>query len=252
MIYAIINQKGGVGKTTTAAALCDALVRKDKKVLAVDMDAQSGGLSFVYGAKRDSRNAVELLKGAPVAEVIQPINGVDLIAGSSDLANIESVLSKAKLLNKYALLKTELDKVRSQYDYIIIDGPPSLGTASLNALIAADEIIIPTTPDSKDLSGLLDLNEVIESVREVFNPDLKIAGVLITQYKTRTRLARELAEVAEDLAQQIGTRTFNAKIRETNEIGEAHTMRRSIFDYAKRTDVAKDYIEFVEELLAEE
>ena len=251
MIYAIINQKGGVGKTTTAAALCDALVRKGKKVLAVDMDAQSGGLSFVYGARRDNRNTVELLKGAPIKELIQPINGVDLIAGSSDLANIESLLSKAKLLNKYALLKSDLEKVRSQYDYIIIDGPPSLGTASLNALIAADEIIIPTTPDSKDLSGLLDLNEVIESVREAFNPDLKIAGVLITQYKTRTRLARELAEVAEDLAQQIGTKTFKAKIRETNEIGEAHTMRRSIFDYAKRTDVAKDYIEFVEELLAE-
>lgn len=252
MIYAVINQKGGVGKTTTAAALAVALARKNKKVLAVDMDAQSGSIALVFGAKRGTNNSVALLKGTPAEDLTQTIDGVDIIPGDSDLANLESVLTKAQLLNKYALLKIALEKIRSQYDYIIIDAPPSLGVASLNALIAADELIIPTEPDTKALSGLQDLNEVIETVREAFNPDLKIAGILITRYKTRTKLARELSEVAEDIAAQMGTRAFNARIREASAIGEAHTMQRSIFDYAKNKPVTQDYLEFIDELLAGE
>lgn len=251
MIYAVINQKGGVGKTTTAAALADALARKNKKVLVVDMDAQSGSIALIYGANRGKKNSVELLKGAPAEDLTQTINGVDIIPGDSDLANLENVLTKAQLLNKYALLKNALDRIRDKYDYIIIDAPPSLGVASLNALIAADQLIIPTEPDTKALSGLQDLNEVIAAVREAFNPNLKIAGVLITRYKTRTNLSRELAEVAEEIAAKMGTKAFRARIREATPIGEAHTMQRSIFDYAKRHPVAQDYKDFVDELLAE-
>ena len=251
MIYAIINQKGGVGKSTTTALTAAALAKRNYKVLAIDMDSQSASLSFLFNANGKDQNAAELMKGAPAAAQIISAGNIDLIAGSAELSDIDERLSKARKLNKYGLLKKALQEIQQNYDYILIDTPPSLNTAALNVLVAADRVIIPSGADSMSLKGITDLYDTITAVKEAQNPDLEIAGILITRYTSNTKLAKELTEVAEDLAEYMQTKVYKAKIRELNQIKESQTMQQSIFDYRKYKESAADVNAFIDELIAE-
>lgn len=253
MIYAIINQKGGVGKSTTTAILAAALARRGYKVLAVDMDSQSASLSFLFNANNSDRNAAELMKGAPVEDQIMHVaDNIDIIAGSAELADIDNRISKARQLNKYGLLKKALQEIQGDYTHILIDTPPSLNTAALNVLVAADRVIIPTGADALSLKGTTDLYETISAVKEAQNPDLQIEGLLITRYAGRTNLAKDLTETAEELARYMHTKVYKTKIRELTQIKESQTLRQSIFDRKRYAEAANDFNAFTDELLSDE
>lgn len=246
-IYAVINQKGGVGKTTTAAALWAGLASKGYKVLAVDLDAQAN-LSFTAGAGTEELTSLELLTGeTTAAEAIQHTQSGDIIAASRALAGADSTITKT---GKEYRLKEALEPIKGDYDYIILDTPPALGILTVNALTACTSVIIPAQADIFSLQGIEQLAGTIEPVKRYCNSDLSIAGILLTRYSARSILSKEVAELAQQLAEKLGTRLFNTTIREAISVKEAQISQQSIFDYAGKSNVAADYAAFIEELLA--
>lgn len=245
-VYAIINQKGGVGKTTTAAALWAGLTSKGYKVLAVDLDAQAN-LSFNAGASTDDLTSLELLTGeATAAEAIQHTQSGDIIPASRALAGADSTITKT---GKEYRLKEALEPIKGEYDFIILDTPPALGILTVNALTACTSVIIPAQADIFSLQGIEQLAGTIEPVKRYCNSDLDIAGILLTRYSARSILSKEVAELAQQLASKLGTRLFNTTIREAISVKEAQISQQSIFDYAGKSNVAADYNAFIEELL---
>lgn len=245
-VYAIINQKGGVGKTTTAAALWAGLTSKGYKVLAVDLDAQAN-LSFNAEASTDDLTSLELLTGeATAAEAIQHTQSGDIILASRALAGADSTITKT---GKEYRLKEALEPIKGEYDFIILDTPPALGILTVNALTACTSVIIPAQADIFSLQGIEQLAGTIDPVKRYCNSDLDIAGILLTRYSARSILSKEVAELAQQLASKLGTRLFNTTIREAISVKEAQISQQSIFDYAGKSNVAADYNAFIEELL---
>jgi chromosome partitioning protein len=245
-IYAVINQKGGVGKTTTAAALWAGLTSKGYRVLAVDLDAQAN-LSFNAGAGIDGVTSLELLtKEATAAEAVQHTQSGDIIPASRALAGTDSNITET---GKEYRLKEALEPIKGEYDFIILDTPPALGILTVNALTACTSVIIPAQADIFSLQGIEQLAGTIEPVKRYCNSDLNIAGIVLTRYSSRSILSKEVAELAQQLAEKLGTRLFKATIREAISVKEAQISQQSIFDYAGKSNVAADYIELIEELL---
>ena len=232
MIYTITNQKGGVGKTVTAAALTIGLYNKGKKVLAIDLDAQCNLTDALEGQRSASLLNV-LIEGADIKEAIQHTKAADLIASSKALVGIDKALDTIGKENK---LKEALEPIRSQYDYIIIDTPPAINVLTVNALAAADRVIIPAEPAIFSIQGFNDLIANIEPVRKYYNDKLEIAGVLITRYKLRSNICKEATEALTTLAARAGTKVFKAKIRDT-------------VAYNPKGNAALDYTAFIDELL---
>ena len=249
---AIINQKGGVGKSTTALALGAGLRRKKKKVLFVDLDAQ-GNLTYSLGFPANSvpeKSTMELLDGAVGAEesIVQAPGG-DVIPSSPVLSGADKELTA---IGKEFRLKEALQAVSDRYDYVIIDTPPALGILTINALTACDCCIVPAQADIFSLQGILQLNSTIQAVLHYCNPSLRIAGILLTRYNGRAVIGREIAEKLRETAAQMQTRVFKTTIREGTAIKEAQAMQESIYDYAPRSNVGSDYASFVDEFLKEE
>ena len=255
---AIIQQKGGTGKSTTAAAIGAGLILKGYKVLLVDLDAQ-GNLTFITGAKARGKTIVDLLQQAadPEAEqtlttqaAIQHTPQGDILPSAPALAGADTVL--ADVPGKEFLLKGILQPVKGIYDYCIIDTPPTLGTLTVNALAAAERAIAPAQADIFSLAALSQLNTTIATVKKYCNPGLELSGIVITRYNGRPIISRETAERIGQAAEQYGTRLYDTRIRECTAIKEAATMRQSIFDYAPRSNAAKDYTALINEILEEE
>ena len=246
VIITISNQKGGVGKTTTSAALASGLFLAGYKVLGIDLDPQ-GNLGFCLGAENGQTwSILDVLNGSVTAEeAIFHGDCCDLLL--SDIT-LSSGMSRTDGQNEY-ILKNAIRPIIDSYDYIIIDTPPALNLQTINAYSASDYLIIPMAADILSLVGLSQLRETIDSVRDSFNPSLSVLGILLTRFNSRTLISRDVLEMAQQLAAQIQTRVFDTKIRSGVAIAEAPAHGESIFSYNPRSGAVKDYKEFLREVL---
>lgn len=248
-IIAVANQKGGVGKTTTVGALMAGLSNKGHRVLGIDLDPQ-GNLSDSCGAEMYQKPTVyELLKNeAAVGDVIQAMERFDIIPSNIMLAGAEQELSQT---GKEHRLKEVVSPVVGEYDYIVIDTPPSLGIMTVNAFTFADEIIIPTTAGIFAANGIQQLNTTIKNVRKYCNPNIHVAGILLTRFNPRANISRQLKELTEQLGQHIDVPIYETFIRNGIVVEEAQANRKDIFSYSDKATVSEDYRAFIEEYLGE-
>lgn len=238
-VITIANQKGGTGKSTTAAALAQAAAAKGKRTLAIDLDPQ-GNLTFFLRADPQEPGAFELLEGKPAR--IQGIdNKLDAIAASWNLQTITTSRGSARRL------KNALEPVRKDYSLIIIDTPPTAGELQYNALMAATDLIIPLQSDIVGLQGLYQMADTARQIQQN-NPDLKLTGYILTRNRGRSTLARQMAEVIKEKAAEMGI-PFLTAIREAVAIQEAQTMQRNLYEYAPRSNPAQDYNELLKLIL---
>ena len=251
---AVVNQKGGVGKTTTAIQLVAGLEEKGFRVLACDLDHQANLTMTLMGDAEQQKYAptmYELLTGeAPIEELLVRCRRCNLIPASlhnKRLSIIDSAIGDQP--NKLFLLREALHEVAGEYDYCVIDTPPARNTLSYNALTAADGVVIPAEAAEYSLGGIADLAESIEMTRKYTNPELAIIGVLMAQHRANTRVARGLTKSAQELAEALGTKVFSRPIREAVAIAESQAEYTDIFDYAPSSGVASDYMSLVEEVI---
>lgn len=246
-VIAIVNQKGGVGKSTTAAALISGLSAKGYKVLGIDLDAQSANLSFIFKAKQDKPTTLELMtKAAKIEDAIQDTPQGKLVAANKGLVGIDALLTQT---GKEYRLRESIEPVRDKYDYIIIDTPPMLNVLSVNALTAADRVIIPLQADILSLQGVKDVVDTFTPIKQYCNPQLKLEGLLFTRFKPRTIFSRDILTVADKLAKELGTKVYQAKIRDATAQMEVIAAGQSIFDYAANSNIANDYTAFINEFV---
>lgn len=245
----ITNQKGGVGKTSTASAIVSGLADKGYNVLAIDLDPQ-GNLGFCLGAEIDNSPTVfELMKGnISIEKVIQRKDGIDVIPSNILLSGAELEFTDA---GREYLLKNGIAPVERYYDYIIIDTPPALNILTVNAYTAADNLIIPMIPEILSLLGIAQLRETIELVKEVYNPNMKVLGILLNKYDGRRILTRDVEEMAQIIAKELHTKVFDAKIRSSVSVAEAPAHGESIYKHSPRSNAVKDFRKFIKELISE-
>ncbi len=243
----LTNQKGGVGKTTTSAALAAGLSKLGKRVLSIDLDPQ-GNLGFSLGIDIENGPTVhEVLKGElSIGEAIQSTEDYGDILTSNILLSDSELLFQGE--DRRVILKNALKTVDKFYDFIVIDTPPALNILTINGYAAADHLIIPMASEILSLVGLIQLKETVEEIRESVNVDLNVMGILLTRYNKRTNLSRDVEEMANTVASQIGTTLFNAKIRTGVKVAEAPAHGMTALDYAGSSNSAKDYKEFVGEV----
>lgn len=210
-VIAITNQKGGVGKTTTSCSIACGLAANHKRVLAVDLDPQ-GNLGFSLGLEIEAGATIyEVFKGtATLQEAIRTSKYCDVISSNILLSGAELEFTGKQ---RESILKNLLFTVAGYYDYIIIDTPPALNILTVNAYAAANYLIIPMVPEILSLLGVSQIKETINTVRATVNPELVVLGILLTRYNPRTLLSREVKEMAQDIATQIGTTVFKTQIR---------------------------------------
>lgn len=248
-IIAIANQKGGVGKTTTAINLSASLVEQNKKVLLVDIDPQGNSTRGV-GFDNDMINVSIyhlLMNTKDVKECISKtqFENLDLIPATIDLAGADFELATAQS-NKHYRLKNQLDCVKDDYDYIIVDCPPSLGLLSTNALVASNGVLIPVQCEYYALEGLVQLLATIRRIQGTFNKKLNIEGVLLTMYDSRTKLSNE---VAIEVRKFFKERVYNVSIPRNVKISEAQSRGKPIIYFDKNSSGAKAYMELSKEFI---
>ena len=246
--YVIANQKGGIGKTTTATTLAGILEKKGKTLL-IDADPQGNSTSTYQAVIEDQATLYDVMVDSdalPIEEAIQHMENGDIVASDPLLAKAGKLLD-GNVEGLYRL-QDALDMLDG-YDYIVIDTAPSLDVVLYNCLIAADEVIIPVTADAYAMQGLSKLNDTIKAVQKRQNPNLKIAGLLLVKYAGRSKLEKNVREEITDVANQIGTKLFSTAIRECVKTQEAQLNKKLLIDYAPNCTTMQDYYEFVEELV---
>jgi chromosome partitioning protein len=244
-VIALANQKGGVAKTTTTLNLAVAFHEQGFAVLAVDLDPQ-GNLTMSQGMDPDTveRSMFDVLvHSIPVEEIIQRAE-VDLAVSSIDLAGAELALSS--MIGRERALQKALSPVRSRYDYILVDTPPSLGLLTINALTAADTVIVPVQCEYLSLRGLVQLENTLSMIRENLNPTVEIGGILPTMYDGRTIHSREAVEM---LKENFGELVFDTRIRKTVRYAEAPVQGSSVLKYDPSGAAAQAYRDLAKEVL---
>jgi len=244
-IIAVVNQKGGVGKTTSAVNIGAGLALMGQKVLLVDLDAQAH-LTSSLGVDADALELTvyELLKGeAAFEEVLVEQRGLSIIPASVGLAAAEFELPAAA--GREAMLREAIAGVAG-YDFILLDCPPNLGLLTLNALTAAGEVFVPLPAEFLAIKGLNNITEMADKVRERLNPALEITGVIVTLFDQRLKLYQEVLEI---LRESMGARLFRTVIRRNVVLAEATSFGQSIFEYAPASHGAADYRALCEEIL---
>lgn len=247
-IIAVANQKGGVGKTTSAVNIAACLADEGKKVLVIDMDPQGNATSGLGIDRRELEYSIYDLLLCECTfgqvKVSTAYDRLDVVPSDVDLAACEKDLLGIE--NKEFILKSHLLTVRSKYDYIIIDCPPSLNTLTLNALSCADSVVIPIQCEYYALEGLAQLLETIELVTERLNPNLKVGGVVFTMFDSRTRLSVEIVQSVRD---NFDSHIFNTLIPRNVRLAEAPSFGEPIITYDPKSVGAESYRSLAKEIM---
>lgn len=247
-VIAIANQKGGVGKTTTAINLSASLAANDLRVLLIDSDPQGNATTGVGVAKEPDQLTTynALFSDTPLNQIIRKteFEGLDLVPADRNLvaANIELV----EMPNRESRLKFKVDEVRDRYDYILLDCPPALDLLTLNALVASDSVLIPIQCEFFALEGISQLMDTVDRIRDAFQHNLAIQGILLTMYDDRTNLTRQ---VAADLAEFFEDEVFKTVIPRSVRLAEAPSHGKPILLYDVRSKGAESYIKLAKEIL---
>jgi chromosome partitioning protein len=244
-VVALANQKGGVAKTTTTLNLGVAFVERGLKVLCIDLDPQ-GNLTMSQGLNPDAieRSMFDVLvHRLPIEEVIEP-REVDLAVSSIDLAGAELALSSQ--IGRERALQKAIEPIRSRYDYILIDTPPSLGLLTINAFVAATGVIVPVQTEYLSLRGLVQLENTLEMVRENLNPEVSIIGIVPTMFDKRITHSREADEI---LRENFGDLVYQTRIRKTIRFAEAPVKGTSVLGYEPSGEAAEMYRDLAKEVL---
>ena len=250
-IIAVINQKGGVGKSTTAAAVGAGLILKGYRVLFIDLDAQ-GNISHTLRATPNSSGIMAMLQEPEIArQTIEELPTAaitgnrerkgaaavyGIIASSNKLAAADTLLDS---VGKEYRLKEALELIEPLYDYVIIDTPPALGILTVNALTAATA------------AGIAQLSNTVNTIKKYCNPELAILGIVLTRYNSRAIISRELAELISSTAAKLNTKAYSTKIRECTAIKESQAVRECIYTYAPKSNAAADYSALLSEIITE-
>lgn len=248
-VIAVSNQKGGVGKTTTAINLASGLSRLGKKVLLIDFDSQGNATSGLNVLNSPQKNTVYnvILDGVPVTDAIVHNSSpdIDILPANISLAGADLEMDKLRE-GKESLLRRAIEPIREDYDYIFIDCPPSLGLLNTNALTAADSVLIPVQCEYYALEGVTQLLLTIRLVQQTSNRNLTIEGILMTMFDIRTRLS---VEVSQEVRQTFGKLVYQNSIPRNVKLSEAPSRGVSIFEYDPRSTGAQAYSELSLELM---
>lgn len=250
-VIAIANQKGGVGKTTTAINLGAAIAVAEARTLVVDLDPQGNASSGLgLSPSDDDRASIYdvLMGGGNAREAVRPsvqFPLLDIMPSTRDLVGAEIELVGA--LSRETILRRALEPIRSEYDFILVDCPPSLGLLTLNALTAADSLLIPIQCEFYALEGLSQLLNTVRLVQRALNPELQIEGVLLTMYDGRLNLARQVAAEAKEY---FGDRVYKTSIPRNVRLAEAPSFGQAILRYDILSNGAQSYLSLAEELMA--
>jgi chromosome partitioning protein len=248
-ILAVANQKGGVGKTTTVVNLGASLAANDADVIVFDMDPQANATSGL-GAEPGGPGMMSLLLGrARPGDLAVPteVEGLHVVPGTRDLAGLE--LELASVEDRQALLRSRLEgeDQLDRYDYVLVDCPPSLGLLTINSLVAATGVLLPIQSEYYALEGLSHLLDTISRIRRLWNPGLRIKGVLLTMYDRRLRLSRE---VEEDVRSHLGDALYSTRIPRNVRLGEAPSYGKPVLLYDAYSAGARSYLRLAGEIMS--
>lgn len=253
-IIAIANQKGGVGKTTTALSLAQAFAEAGKHTLLVDIDPQCNASDTLKVMNEDKATMYDVMRGVcPASNAVQHTDHksgmLDCIQSDLQLAGADMQFAQQ---GREHIMRKALAEISGQYDYIVIDTPPALGILTINALTAANEVIVPFGADRYSMQGMFQLRETIKTAQEYSNPKLRIAGILLTMDKPQTRLSRDTKEELADVARAMETRVFPVSIRYAEAAKQGAAEQQNVMEYAPNSTVAHDYRAFARELLGQQ
>ncbi len=251
-IISVANQKGGVSKTTTSVNLAAELnFVFNKKVLLVDIDPQGNATDNVgFDIDGSEQSTIyEVLKGEEnISDTILDYNGIDVIPADIALSSADREFTQVGSEHR---LRRVLQPIKDNYDYIIIDCPPSLGILTVNAFTVSDEVLIPVEAAYFSLKGLIKLKETIDVVREYTNEKLIIRGVLFTKFNSRYNISKEMTSAANEISSIIGAKIFKTFIRRTTLVDEAQAAGKDLISFQKASTAEEDYRTFTEEYLKE-
>lgn len=248
---AIANMKGGIGKTTTALCLADALQRKNKKVLLIDTDPQHSATG-IYQAEMDSVSTLAdmMYCNSSASECIQHTDLGDIIASDPTLQDADTQIKSDA--DRFYHIADTCQSIDNQYDFIICDCPPGNGVMLGNVLSYVNFVIMPITVDKFGIQGMTDFVDVMNSYKKRINPQLKILGVLMIKYKGRQSLTKDLEDnLLPNMISEMDTKIFQTKIRESVKCQEAQALNQSLIEYAPKSTTSLDYIDFANEFLKE-
>jgi chromosome partitioning protein len=248
MIVSIANQKGGVGKTTTAINLAAALAMRGKRTLLIDMDPQSNSSMSYLDVRRIERSLYDVLSDSSCAlsEVIVPSTVKNLWVAPARIALAKLEAKLVGEMDAHFRLKDRLEPVRGDYEFMVIDCPPTLGLLTANALVASSHLLVPIQSSYFALEGTDDLLETVEKVRARANPDLRLLGVLITMHDRRTAIARDIRN---QIRTVFGDRVFTTVISKSVRLEESPAYKEPIFTFAPESSGATEYYRLCEEVI---
>lgn len=247
-VIAIAAEKGGTGKTSTATITADILTQKGYKVLLIDLDPQVNA-SLITRTESAKKTVLGVLTGeSTILEAKQKTPFCDVVPASRALSAADMTFTAT---GKEAILREALEPVRDVYDYVILDTPPALGVLTINAFVAADDIVVCAETTLLSLQAIEQISTTTDPIKKYFNPKLNVKGILFTRYNPRAIASREMKKYIDTVSERIGTKVFKSTIRTGTALQEAQILRIPLTQHAPKAKVTEDYKRFVDELINE-